>query len=154
MKPTQTCILVADDHIAKFFVNRGPGKGLEALPKLSLTREIQSSSSGITDHPGRVYDIAGEGRHAIEPKSDKEQKHANSFLKLAVRTLEQELGRNAFDRFIVVAPPRAMSEVRRILPPLLRHNLRAELVKDLTHVTTDELSHHLDEVFPVSALRK
>ena len=150
MKPTQTCILVADEHVAKFFVNCGPGKGITPLPEFGLTREVYSSTSTITDQQGRVFDITGEGRHALEPRSDPKNKQAKAFLKMTVQTLEEAVRRKAFDRFILVAPPKAMSEIRRILPPQMRHNIRGELVKDLTHASTDELGRHLDKIFPVT----
>lgn len=151
MKPTRTYILVADDHVAKFFLNTGPSKGVSALPDLTLTREVNADAEGTHNKQGRVFDSNGEGRHAMEPKSDPEKKQADAFLKMAMATLEKKFFTHSFDRFILVAPARAMSELRKQLPGVMQPHLRGELVKDLIHVPTDELSEHLDQVFPTSA---
>ncbi len=150
MKPTRTYILVADEHVAKFFLNRGPNKGVSALPELTLTREKVTPSSGATDKPGRVFDSHGDARHAMEPKSDPEKKQAQVFLKMVLGALQDEFIAKNFDRFILVAPPASMAELRKLLPDLMQPHLRGELVKDLTHVPASELSVHLDEIYPAS----
>ncbi len=150
MKPTRTYILVADNYVAKFYLNRGPSKGVSALPQLTLTREKLSTASATPDRPGRVFDSNGDARHAMVPRSNPEKKQAQAFLKLAMGRLKDEFLAKKFERFILVAPPASMAQLRKLIPDLMQSCLRGELVKDLTKTPASDLSQHLDQVFPAS----
>ena len=149
IKPTRTCVLVADSKIAKFFVNEGPGKGLSALPELTLEVN-ESNDDEAADRPGRSFDRMGAGRHAMEAPTDPLHRRAELFVKRAVEFTAERLRKKEFDQLVLVAPPDAIAIARGAYPKLLKDKLKAELVKDLTHLPTDQLMRHLDEVLAVS----
>ncbi len=150
MTPTRTCILIANDYTAKFFLNLGPGKDLSALPTLNLSRERTQLSEIVPDEPGRVFDSFGSGRHAMEPHTDVQKRQASAFIKMVIHTIEEEFIKYTFDRIILVAPPKTMSKLRHYVPDLLRDHIRGELLKDLTSIPSDRLGQHLDAVFPTT----
>ena len=69
MKPTRTWIVVADGARFGIYENLGPGKGLRELPEEAAEQADPPSREMGTDQPGRSFDSAGQGRHAMAPKA-------------------------------------------------------------------------------------
>ena len=63
MKYKNTWVVVADGARAQFFCNKGPVTGLESALPLALVADNRPSGEISSDRPGRVFDIAGQGRH-------------------------------------------------------------------------------------------
>jgi protein required for attachment to host cells len=144
-----TWVLVADGSRARLFVNDGVGKGLKpALDQESIGAKLPSREIAA-DRPGRTFDIAGHGRHAMEPPTDPQRHEQETFARELAGVLEDGRKRNAFDRLVVVAPPKALGDLRSEFSDPLRRLVTAELNKDLTKISIDELPDHLGEVMAV-----
>ena len=59
--------------------------------------------------------------------------------------LEKAANEHRFDRLILVAAPKALGDLRELLPKTVHGKIVAEIDKDLTNVPTRELGKHLDE---------
>ncbi len=143
-KHDTTWVLVADGGRARILVSRGAGQGFEIVAEhdadLKRSREIGS------DRPGRTYESATTGRHAIEPRVDAHREAKVGFLRALVDELDQARKDGKFQHLVLVAPPVALGDLRRLVADPLRKLVAAEIDKDLTKVPLHDLPGHLRDV--------
>lgn len=148
-KPVVTWVLIADGSRARLFANGGVGKGLEpALDQEFIGTNI-SSGDIASDRPGRTFDSGGEGRHAMEPPTDPKRHAKYAFAHEIAGILESARKSHRFERLVVVAPPKALGDLRSEFSVELQRMVTAEMNKDLTQVPTRELPDHLGKVMAV-----
>ena len=141
-----TYVLIADGARARLFVveegtaDLKPALGQEFIGTNLPSREIGS------DRPGRSFDSAGSGRHAMEPPTDPHRHAERVFAQEVAAILEDALRRNEFQHLVVVAPPKALGDLRAKFSDALRNRVTAELNKDLTKVPVHDLAPHLAEI--------
>jgi len=146
MKATRTWIVVADGAKARLFENRGPGKGLAALSDGEMQGSHAATQEVGSERPGRVHDRLGPGRHAMAPRVDWHEQQKQDFLKALAARLDRAAAEKAFDRLILVAPAKALGELRAALGHVAAEQIAGELPKDLTKVPVQDLSDHLDDL--------
>lgn len=149
MRKTITWILVADGANARVVVNKGPGRGLEPAPETAFAPVLAPPREEPGERPGRVQESARPGRHAIEPRTPRRRLGKQIFAKAVAKRLDEAAERNAFDRLILVAPPRTLGDLRTALGLRARGRIVGELDKDLTQVTIAELPDHLYKLLPL-----
>ena len=149
MKPVRTWIVVADGAQARFLINQGPGKGLEAAFNEKNKEAGRSTRDLGSDKPGRVYDRFGPGRHTMVPRVDWHQFEKRKFAKEMAAILDAAAEKRKFDRLVLVAPPKTLGTLRTALNKNTTKLVTAELAKDLTQVTVGELPDHLGRVVAV-----
>ncbi len=149
MKPIMTWILVADGSRARLYANSGPGTGLEAITDQELKGLNLPSREIMADRPGRSFDSAGSGRHAMEPRSDARDIEKERFTRSLAELLDRERGEGKYERLVIVAPPRELGRLRAALPPAVQKCVTAELNKDLVQLGNKELTEHLAAVMRV-----
>ena len=149
MKPVKTWIVLADGARARVLLNGGPNKGLsEVLTAQSETARLAGRDL-MADGQGRVFDSAGQGRHAVEPKTDAKTIEEEKFLRDVVRILERGAQDGEYDRLVLCAAPRALGELRALLPKAVQDKIAAELPKDLTNTPIGQVPRSLESVLPV-----
>lgn len=146
MKKRITWILVADGTRARIFRNEGPQKGLQPALDRDFASPAPPTRALGADRPGRVQESASSERHAMVPRVDWHRFEKEKFAKSMARIVDEAAERGAFDRLVLVAPPRTLGDLRSALGPRARALVTAELDKDLTHVTPSELPDHLYKV--------
>lgn len=149
MKKITTWILVADGARARVVLNDGPGRGVRRTPVKEFLGPNAPSRAIASDRPGRAFDSGGQGRHAMEPPTDPHEHEQRVFLAEVAGFLDQAAKRGDFDRLVIVAPPRALGNLRAALSEAARAKVTGELNKDLTHVPIHALADHLGSVLPV-----
>jgi protein required for attachment to host cells len=108
----KTYVLIADGARARLFVvaegtaDLKPAFGQEFIGTNLPSREIGS------DRPGRSFDSAGFGRHAMEPPTDPHRHAERVFAQEVAAVLEDARRRNEFQDLVVVAPPKALGDMR------------------------------------------
>ena len=149
MKAVKTWIVLADGARARVLLNEGPNKGLkEVLSAQSETARLAGRDL-VTDDRGRTFDSAGQGRHAMEPKTDPKTVEAEKFLRDVARMLERGAQGGDYDRLVLCAAPRALGELRALLTKPVQDRITAELPKDLTNTPTNALDKHFDGIIAV-----
>jgi protein required for attachment to host cells len=150
MEKTVSWIVVADGGHAKIFANEGPGKGLQPVSGEDFDANLAHAARDIvTDRPGRTFDSVGAGRHAKEPPSDPRRLEKEAFLGRVADHLGVCAEEGRFHRLVLVAEPRALGALRGQLSASLGKKVHAELAKDLTKATTEEIAAHVGEVLAV-----
>jgi protein required for attachment to host cells len=151
MKPTVTWVLVADGKRAQLYSNAGPDHGLERVPNGSYEAALPPTHAGaaISERPGRVHESASTTRHGIEPRVDPRRALKSAFAAGLAETLDAGLARGACQRLVLVAPPRALGELREHLSPRGRAAVAGEIVKDLTQLALPELAKQVGKVLAI-----
>ncbi len=137
-----TWVVVADGQHATVYHNDGPNKGLQVVDGLGGHRDGPRSHDLVTDKPGRVQGFASGG--AITARTDPhEHEEARFTLHLADEINHAALEKQ-FDQLILAAPPRTLGILRKSLSSHATERVIAELDKDLTKSSRDELAAHVD----------
>lgn len=132
MKPKRTWVLIADGGRARVLSQTGKGHPLAEVEGMAMAADLPPSRDLGRDRPGRSYESHGAARHAIEGTSDPHDALEQAFLADVAKRLEARLAAGAFDRLVVVAPPRALAVLRRTMGRPLAAVVDAEVAKDLT----------------------
>lgn len=140
-----TWVLVADGGRARVLQARGPDRGLDLI--LEREASLHRTAELGTDRPGRSYESATSARHA-HVTTDFHRAEERDFLRGMAATLEAERRGKRFDRLVVVAPPVALGELRKLLSGPVRSMLVGEIDKDLTKVALVDLPGHLRDDVP------
>lgn len=145
MKPIITWVLIADGARARVLEASGPGRGLEETGA-EMEGTTKPARDLVTSRPGRTFDIGGPGRHAMESPTDPKVHAEAEFLRGVIARLDDEAKTDAFDRLILVAPPKALATLRQNLPKRLSDRVTGELAKDLTNIPDPDLPPLLRDV--------
>src|SRR5215210_5638928 len=136
--PHRAMVVVADGRKMLLFRNEG-----DALyPRLEVIdhdeKWVPAAEEMGSDEPGGTRQSAGYGLNSYE-NTDFHQLEENRFAAVTAAMLKQRALRNEFSRLIVVAPPKALGELRKHYHKEVEARLLAEVAKDLTHRPTDEI---------------
>jgi len=85
----------------------------------------------------------------MEPRTDPHEHEQNTFHHRLAAYLDQARKRGDFDQLVVVAPPKALGNLRNELTDATRAKVVGELNKDITHVPIRDLAAHLGSVLAV-----
>ncbi|MCG6857200.1 MAG: host attachment protein [Salaquimonas sp.] len=144
---SRTLIVIADGAHARFFIHGGPGKGLEALAKQEMKSDVPAGRDIMADRPGRSFSSVGDGRSAMEPKSDPRELIEREFARAVADKIGKLAGRA--DHLIIAAAPKTLGELRKAIGPGLEKRLTATLSKDLTKTPEKDLGKHFEGVLAV-----
>lgn len=149
MKRTMTWILIADGTRARIAWNDGPGRGVQFLDRAELRGRNRPGREIMSDRPGRTFDSAGQGRHALELPTDPREHERQVFLNDVAALLDREHQRGRYDRLVLVAPPKALGTLRDALSDAARAKVTGEIDKNLTNIPVHRIAEHLGSVLAV-----
>ena len=148
MKPKTTWIVLADGMHARVF--RQDKHGAPLVP--ALDRELYEPAVHVfsrdlkSDAPGRAFDSASTGRHAMEPRTDPKTREKKLFAVRVAEFINTAAAQQTFDRLVLVAPPKTLGELRAQLDPHARKLIVGEIPRDLLKTPAPELPAHLADV--------
>jgi protein required for attachment to host cells len=148
MKAITTWIVVADGAHASFYVNKGPGKGVQEAGFPAIVGMHEPTRDINADRPGRMQTV-GAPRHAFDSPSDPHREQKRVFAKDVAAFLKQQALKNAYDRLVLVAPAKTLGDLRDALDSHVTERVTKEVPKDITHFNARDLSEHLDDVIAV-----
>ena len=140
-KHRRTWILVADGARARILMH--DGQEIQPVALKSFEGDRRPSRDIGSDKPGRTFESADGSRHGYAPRVDWHTYEKHLFARRMVAVLEDASKRDAFDELIVVAPPKALGELRAALGANLQNRLQGEVAKDLTNLSDYEVAQHL-----------
>lgn len=147
MKPVRTWIVIADGARARILANCGVGKGVQQVKGADFRAE--DAGTGAPDRPGRTFDSVGGGRHSMEPSSDPFKLAKKKFLRGLAEYLRKSAESARYDRLVILAPPRALGDLRQALPDCVRALVAAEQARDLTPLPNEDIPKHLGGLLAV-----
>lgn len=149
MKTRKTWVLVSDGARARVLENDGPGTGLTSALNFDFAASHAPSRDFGSDRPGRGQGSGGPSgstaQHAKPSKVDWHSYEKHLFAGQLADELETAMHKSAFDDLVLVAPPKALGELRQALTDHVKGHVTGELGKDLTHLSVHELGSHLKD---------
>jgi protein required for attachment to host cells len=144
MRGKVTWLVVADGQHATVYHNTGPGKGLAIIPGLGGTQEVPRNTEIISDASGRNRGPGGGGAAPMDGGTDPHELEEKRFTESLANEVNRAALDKQFDRLILAAPPRTLGILRKSLSCHATDRVIAELDKDLTKVSRDDLAAHID----------
>jgi protein required for attachment to host cells len=142
---TTAWILVANASEAKIFSNKGIGKGMEVVAKLSHPDSRKKASELVTDRPGHNPGT-GNGHGAHQPATDPKQHEHDVFARELAQQLDLGRTANSYQRLIVVAEPHFRGLLKNAMNTQVNNLVSDAIDKDYTKLTDKELASHLEKV--------
>jgi len=132
-------ILVADGQKILFVRNHGDLENPVLIVEITGTHPGQSTHEQGSDQPGRAFASTGSGRSAME-QTDFHQIEKDRFASEAAGLLNRLAQAGDFEELIVIAPPRMLGELRKHYDKAVSSRLVAEIDKDLTKHTVQDIT--------------
>lgn len=148
MKKTVSWIVVADHQHARAYAHDGAGQGIKPVEGWEFATHLQRTHDMVSDRPGRKPGVGG-NPVAVPQHSDPNREAGRRFMKDIAGAIAKAAQDKVFDRLVLVAPPRALGELRQALPAAVHKMVIAELDEDLTKETLPALAARLGKVLPV-----
>lgn len=131
-------ILVGDGSKAKFLRNAGDAEQLRLETLELLEHRNPPNREQAADRPGRLQDRGVQQRSAVQ-ETDWHQLEKDRFADWVAEILYKAAQGKAFERLIVVAPPKTLGELRRVFHSEVEKRVVGTLDKDLTNHPVDRI---------------
>lgn len=126
-------VVVASSTRCRIFTQRKHSGPLQQVEELDHPEGRLRGRDLASDRPGRSFDSAGHGRHAMGQPVDPTEHENIRFAKTVATRIDDARKKHRFDRLVLVADPRFLGHLRQGLSPATRHRLSAELHKNLAN---------------------
>jgi protein required for attachment to host cells len=140
-----TWILTANGGKARIFAAESPTGGLTEIATITHPESRLRARELASDRPGRTFDAAGIGRHALSVQVDAKAQEQIRFAREIVDRLDQGRIEGDFDHLIVIAAPGFLGHLRATMAGPLQALVATELAKDYTELTASNLRAHLPQ---------
>ena len=147
-KSVKTWVLIADGARARILQSDTQGDALQPVPGCEFGIDDLPDRDIDADKPGRAFDSAGSGRHAMEPKTSPHRHRKAEFARHLAEFLEKKRAEKAFDRLVIAASPATLGDLRQTLSKQVKAAIGGEVAKDLTGIPDREIADHLTELVP------
>jgi protein required for attachment to host cells len=132
-------VVVGDGNKAFFYRNEGTPMHVKLVVEHVLEQSNPRTREQGTDKPGRYAGPDGNSRSAME-ETDWHQLAENRFAQQISTELYRLAHANRFAQLILVAPPKIMGSLRPSLHQEVTKRIVAEIPKDLTGQTKEEIA--------------
>ncbi|WP_456640268.1 baeRF12 domain-containing protein [Bradyrhizobium sp. USDA 10063] len=143
--PHDAIVFVGDGRKALFLRNEGDEKFLNLKTERVLQNSNPSTREQGSDRPGRISKADSGQRSAVEA-SDWHELAEHQFVRQVAAAAEQLVRDGKAKALIVVAPPRALAELRRAFHADVKRHIIAEFDQDLTKHPVGKIEKHLLEL--------
>lgn len=138
-------ILVANASEAKVYANKGIGKGLEVIARLSHPDSRKKTADLVSDRPGHMPG-AGNGHGSHIPATAPKQHEHDVFAHELAQQLDQGRTANSYQRLIIVAEAHFRGLLNGAMNSQVSGLVSDSIDKDYTKLNDKELSGHLEKV--------
>ena len=143
-RPLTLRIAIADGEHARF-VQPDSNNVLRTVNSMdSASAHLRSQDIG-SDRPGRSFESGNPAHHAVGERHDLHRMAKDTFARLVAQQLNAASAHGEFDGLLLVAPPRALHELREALDPATTAKLVGTLERDLVKTPDHELWPHVRE---------
>lgn len=113
---------------------------------------VKDAPKDFSDRPGRTFDSAGAGRHAMSPTSEPQRLAEEQFARALNRELARIFEAHRCGQLVVIAPPRFLGALRATMPDVLDKTVTCTVTKDLVGEEPGRLKSLLAELDGVTRL--
>ena len=135
-------VVVCDGRKALILENEGDAKFPNLRTRETHEHDDTKTSDLGTDRPGRVHELTGSSRSAVEQTDWHDQAEAE-FLQMIARRLDDAVSKGETHALILIAAPRALGVLRRSLSQAVQKAVTAEIDKDYVRMPVHEIEKRL-----------
>ncbi len=140
--PHDAFVFVGDGMKALILRNEGDAQFLNLKAERVFTDANPSTHEQGADRPGRAFSSVGPGRSSVT-QTDWHKLEEHRFTAEVAAMLERIVRQRGVEALVVVAPPRALADLRKAFHPDVKRKIIAEIDKDLTKHPIDQIEKHL-----------
>lgn len=140
--PWESWVVVCDGAKALIMQNAGDNQLMNLQVHETLTQPNEADRDIGADKPGRSHQANGQSGSAVEETSWHDQAE-QAFLKQVAAKLDDLVQEKDAKRIVLVAPPKALGQIRPSLSADTQAAITAEVPKDLTNFPVDQIERHL-----------
>ncbi len=141
--PHNAYVFVGDGRKALVLRNEGDEKFLSLkIERVFADQKNPPTHEQGTDRPGREHSSVGFGRSSVT-QTDWHDLEEHKFARDVAAVLEKIVRERKVEALIVVAPPRALADLRKAFHADVKKKIVAEVDKDLTKHPVYEIEKHL-----------
>jgi protein required for attachment to host cells len=140
--PWESWVVVCDGAKALIMQNAGDNQNMNLQVQETLTQPNIADRDLGAGKPGRSHQANGTSGSAVEETSWHDQAEEDFLKRVAVKLDELVRDKDA-RRIVLVAPPRALGQIRPNLRTDTQAAITAEVAKDLTNFPVDQIERHL-----------
>jgi len=140
--PHNAFVFVGDGTKALVLRNEGDAQILNLKAERVFSDANPPTHEQGTDRPGRAFSSVGGGRYSAG-QTDWHKLEEHRFAGEVAAMLEQIVRERRVEALVVVAPPRALADLRKAFHPDVKKKIIAEIDKDLTKHPIDQIEKHL-----------
>ena len=137
--PAGALVLLVDGRTARFLRNKGNALHVQLITERELEQENPPTREQGTDRPGRYPGPDRVSASAVE-QTDWHQQAEMRFAVAIADILYGMAHGHAFNHLIVVAPPKVLGKLRKVLHPEVATRVVGEVPKELTSRSETELA--------------
>ena len=140
--PHNALVFVGDGKKALVLRNEGDAQLINLKTERVFTDANPATHDQGKDRPGRSFSSVGAGRSSVQ-QTDWHKIEEHRFAHEMAATLERIVRERGVQALVVVAPPRALADLRKAFHPEVKKKIIAEIDKDLTKHPIDQIEKHL-----------
>jgi len=140
--PHNAFVFVGDGQKALILRNEGDAELLNLKTEQVFTDRNPPTHEQGTDRPGRSFSSVGAGRSSVQ-QTDWHKAEERRFAHEVAAILEKVVRERSVEALVVVAPPRALADLRKSFHADVKRKIIAEIDKDLTKFPLDQIEKHL-----------
>lgn len=134
----RTLFLVFDEGHAKFYRIADAEAGLTLETEEHFPAAGAHTSDLVTDKRGRNAGRDG-SHHAMDPSASPLRRAKTAAASHLADVLDERIRHGGFEHIVVVAPPRALGDLRLAMSDAVQAKVIKEIAKDLTHLGQADL---------------
>jgi protein required for attachment to host cells len=141
--PHNAYVFVGDGRKALVLRNEGDAQFLDLkTERVFADHKNPPTLEQGTDHPGRSHSSVGPGRSSVS-QTDWHDLEEHKFAHDVAAVLERIVRERKVEALVIVAPPRALADLRKAFHPDVKKRIVAEIDKDLTKHPVYDIEKHL-----------
>jgi protein required for attachment to host cells len=140
--PHNGYVFVGDGRKALVLRNEGDAQHLDLKTERVFNDKNPPTHEQGTDRPGRSHSSLGPGRSSVT-QTDWHDLEEHKFAHEVAAALEKIVRERKAEALVVVAPPRALADLRKAFHPDVKKKIIAEIDKDLTRHPVYDIEKHL-----------
>jgi protein required for attachment to host cells len=141
--PHDAFVFVGDGRKALFLRNAGDAKFPDLKTERVFVDENPPTHEQGSDRPGRTFKRGGTNLRSAVEDTDWHDLEEHRFAQRVAAAMEQLVRERKVKALVVVAPPRALADLRHAFHADVKARIIAEIDKDLTRHPVYDIEKHL-----------
>ena len=139
-----TCIVACSAAKARFWLSESRFGDWQALTELHNERATQQEADFVSDSPGRSFDSAGSGRHAMSPRVSGQDQEALRFAREVAAYLNSAIANNDAKQLVLLAAPGFLGFLRSELSDAALNAVALAEPKNLADTDEDKIRKYFE----------